>query len=222
MGKIGNWGNFNPRSREGSDERIPFTRFRMIYFNPRSREGSDSGERCSARIWSKFQSTLPRGERRAPKVAFSGPPLFQSTLPRGERRCSCSSSLSKCIISIHAPARGATPCSVTYTYRAFDFNPRSREGSDIFTSISAAKEEDFNPRSREGSDDDAEHILIEYRISIHAPARGATQIRLRQHGHIADFNPRSREGSDSDDLAKDTSNDNFNPRSREGSDFNFI
>ena len=56
-------------------------------------------------------------------------------------------------------------------------------------------------------------------ISIHAPARGATQNRKGHGKQIVDFNPRSREGSD--DIALQSVHKlivNFNPRSREGSD----
>ena len=55
-------------------------------------------------------------------------------------------------------------------------------------------------------------------ISIHAPAKGATEIPLWCSDTDGNFNPRSREGSDAlvnivTEVAK-----NFNPRSREGSD----
>ena len=56
----------------------------------------------------------------------------------------------------------------------FNFNPRSREGSDNTDAAKEAAEEYFNPRSREGSD---EHY----------------QNRRRSRRN---FNPRSREGSD--------------------------
>ena len=56
--------NFNPRSREGSDTiRSLFPSF-CCHFNPRSREGSDRRSPCLFRTRSRFQSTLPRGERR--------------------------------------------------------------------------------------------------------------------------------------------------------------
>ena len=55
---------------------------------------------------------------------------------------------------------------------------------------------DFNPRSREGSDLEVQANDLTKTISIHAPAKGATIIR--QHTGITGkyFNPRSREGSD--------------------------
>ena len=101
------------------------------------------------------------------------------------------------LISIHAPARGATsmaamgttlgngfqstlprgerlvkPCCLKYP---FNFNPRSREGSDKRHSRNMFETIDFNPRSREGSDlHRFRHVLVVVGISIHAPARGAT------------------------------------------------
>ena len=55
----------------------------------------------------------------------------------------------------------------------------------------------FNPRSRKGSDRHAfwcyEHL---FGISIHAPARGATEPVCSGLICSADFNPRSRKGSD--------------------------
>ena len=84
-----------------------------------------------------------------------------------------------CKISIHAPARGATTdqgCKFLYKT---DFNPRSREGSDLSTSEIIAAMPDFNPRSREGSDwQEQENKIVQSWISIHAPARGATDSGL--------------------------------------------
>ena len=36
------------------------------------------------------------------------------------------------VISIHAPAKGATPAPAEAETGEINFNPRSREGSDIF------------------------------------------------------------------------------------------
>ena len=78
----------------------------------------------------KFQSTLPRGERRhevqqQTQVRDFNPrshegsddrvqcilcaiTQFQSTLPRGERQCRLKYEIEQAEISIHAPTRGAT------------------------------------------------------------------------------------------------------------------
>ena len=126
-----------------------------------------------------------------------------------------------------------------------DFNPRSREGSD--ESETPQQERDmlyFNPRSREGSDGDTDYICFCSRISIHAPAKGATFIAFAVVFSVvlfqstlprrerrwwmtllhrrADFNPRSREGSDYTGVSSLIGNRNFNPRSREGSDLPLV
>ena len=100
-------------------------------------------------------------------------------------------------ISIHAPARGATDDLLAFLGQDQDFNPRSREGSDLFLdqtpfyvvtfqstlprgerrkrSPRRQGYHHFNPRSREGSDQYGSHGHNSWQwISIHAPARGAT------------------------------------------------
>ena len=58
---------------------------------------------------SQFRSTLPHGERPLAKGAVSGASLFRSTLPHGERRLCRGLGQHAVDVSIHAPARGATP-----------------------------------------------------------------------------------------------------------------
>ena len=147
----------------------------------------------------RFQSTLPRGERQICQAISNLGFKFQSTLPRGERRkrnCgnqdvsyfnprsregsdkrSRKSAFTDQRISIHAPARGATPVWFSSVITFFNFNPRSREGSDKEGAAPETEDDDFNPRSREGSDDNSFQQVFVHLISIHAPARGAT---LRQ------------------------------------------
>ena len=100
------------------------------------------------------------------------------------------------MISIHAPARGATttrrsarPVTPHFNPRSREgsdmqrrsccvfsgyFNPRSREGSDCESRDNTILFQDFNPRSREGSDLKVIGLISIFKISIHAPARGAT------------------------------------------------
>ena len=126
--------------------------FSSMHFNPRSREGSDVAGRPIAAS-EPFQSTLPRRERRdipTPKVT-----------PRHE-------------ISIHAPAKGATPLA-------------SEVKQQLSISIHApAKGATDNNRPRNACGF----------ISIHAPAKGATSVRQTSARPSRNFNPRSREGSD--------------------------
>ena len=77
--------DFNPRSREGSDSAPGFFSDPLIHFNPRSREGSDHCRLLPLRFLQRFQSTLPRRERRSRNSSVWLSWKFQSTLPRRER-----------------------------------------------------------------------------------------------------------------------------------------
>ena len=77
--------DFNPRSREGSDGDIHTISHLLSHFNPRSREGSDRALCLKTAMRLTFQSTLPRRER-------------HDVYKR----------LFRILISIHAPAKGAT------------------------------------------------------------------------------------------------------------------
>ena len=78
--------------------------------------------------------------------------MFQFTLPCGERHCRDKSLSHACIVSIHAPVRGATS----------------------IVQIPAEHGERFNSRSRAGSDQDFSALAAWCFVSIHAPVRGAT------------------------------------------------
>ena len=99
---------------------------------------------------------------------------FQSTLPRGERHDTRNNILNSFLISIHAPARGAT---------SLDDSTQKGDGISIHAPARGATTE---CRQRKFS-------TI---ISIHAPARGATSEADTRSGSEENFNPRSREGSD--------------------------
>ena len=99
----------------------------------------------------------------------------------------------------------------------------------------------FNPRAREGRDHDlVGRVQDQLTVSIHAPARGATQANtetpatsiefqstrprgarlgtIQQTAIPESFNPRAREGRDADDRARRPRLRGFNPRAREGRD----
>ena len=99
-------------------------------FNPRSHEGSDDFHRLFIPRITRFQSTLPRGERQ--ELDLLGVVLTD--------------------ISIHAPTRGATFLGHLPPFHKQDFNPRSHEGSDLNAQLRTDITFDFNPRSHEGSD----------------------------------------------------------------------
>ena len=60
----------------------------------------------------------------------------------------------------------------------------------------SVQKSDFNPRSRKGSDNDGVALESKIIISIHAPARGATDSDQGNDISGSYFNPRSRKGSD--------------------------
>jgi len=54
------------------------------------------------------------------------------------------------------------------------FNPRARTGRDLFARRSLRRKSCFNPRARTGRDYYWGVVIEMSRVSIHAPARGAT------------------------------------------------
>ena len=80
---------------------------REACFNPRSREGSDIGRLSSSYVIVMFQSTLPRRERR--KVGMSGIRI-KCFNPRSREGSDMARGgwATDNVVSIHAPAKGAT------------------------------------------------------------------------------------------------------------------
>ncbi len=135
-------------------------------------------------------------------LIYLHPQQFQSSLPRRERLVCNSRCPFKICISILAPAKGATFRHYSICKAFIYFNPRSREGSDRLVAHLKIIHPNFNPRSREGSDAvksiSAIDVLIFQsslprrerlialvynistpKISILAPAKGATSLRKR-------------------------------------------
>ncbi len=127
--KCRHFGCFNPRPRAGGDQSAYSPRATLGCFNPRPRAGGDLRIRwlrprnvvsihAPARGATKhpgvgfyrdrFQSTPPRGGRPRRTNAARHIVLFQSTPPRGGRRSAPAGPAPECLVSIHAPARGAT------------------------------------------------------------------------------------------------------------------
>ena len=114
----GQW-YFNPRSREGSDQRPQQAAAQGAEISIHApAKGATSRIMSIASTVSIFQSTLPRRERRGRSAHCGTSSTFQSTLPRRERR---SAGLAPAFSSMH-------------------FNPRSREGSDVAGRPIAASE----------------------------------------------------------------------------------
>jgi len=99
--------SFNPRSRAGSDI-SPSSSFHLSIVSIHAPARGATATRNREARPTRFQSTLPRGERQITDQTVKAGKMFQSTLPRGERHKACFAAASdKC------------------------FNPRSRAGSDL-------------------------------------------------------------------------------------------
>ena len=73
---------------------------------------------------------------------------------------------------------------------------RPCEGGDGGVPGIGQRLEDFNSRPREGGDTESPEACQRHRISIHAPAKGATETPLAERQTPAYFNSRPREGGD--------------------------
>ena len=147
-------GCFNPRPREGGDARCVMALRWWACFNPRPREGGDVSRAVEAGRHVLFQSAPPRRGRRAVRGLDA---------PAAE-------------VSIRAPAKGATSeCSGTMlTSTRFQSAPprRGRPGTPnhrraITSFQSAPPRRGRRVRSADGSGG--------HRVSIRAPAKGATR-----------------------------------------------
>ena len=78
-------------------------------------------------------------------------------------------------ISIHAPAKGATPCRYRRSAVHAGFQSTLPRRERRRSGAGNCQRWDFNPRSREGSDDIPNYKDLILWISIHAPAKGATE-----------------------------------------------
>ena len=188
--------NFNPRSRKGSDSLFTIAAtISKISIHAPAKGATDLTLGTS--FPSIFQSTLPQRERLLLDYLFHIHTIFQSTLPQRERRTWFAQVPLVLAFQSTLPQRerllsASFPSIHTY------FNPRSRKGSDrqqspiilsifLFQSTLPQRERlfispyiliiyNFNPRSRKGSDAEKRAVYLLYRISIHAPAKGATAI----------------------------------------------
>ena len=122
----------------------------------------------------RFQSTLPRGERRYGLDGYTVANVFQSTLPRGERHPALRSPPRISSFQSTLPRGERQLAELLDCVSKGNFNPRSHEGSDDDDDDRYYVKQNFNPRSHEGSDNNTAYIFVYRIISIHAPTRGAT------------------------------------------------
>ena len=113
--------SFNPRSRMGSDQQPGGYRYNGRGFNPRSRMGSDRNSLSSC---FRLISFNPRSRMGSDFLPRAGLPYFL-------------------MVSIHAPAWGATGFAWCRRHRWRRFNPRSRMGSDTAAIRIRSKDQKF-------------------------------------------------------------------------------
>jgi len=118
--------------------------------------------------------------------------LFQSTRPRGAR-CRAIKLRSETVVSIHAPAWGATRF-MSLIINIMCFNPRARVGRDFSITSSSLFGLFQSTRPRGARLATADPVTTED-VSIHAPAWGATRPIFRV-SPVKRFNPRARVGRD--------------------------
>ena len=168
-------------------------------------------------------------------------PVFQSTPPRGGRQFCTEFSILAAIVSIHAPARGATamrwpscatpslfqstpprggrPGSMRHVrpYRVFQSTP-PRGGRHAFTPrmLTEGVFQSTPPRGgRPQTDEEAAQAAC---VSIHAPARGATKTPAYcGTASSVSIHAPARGATESHD-ARSVVHRCFNPRPREGGD----
>ena len=100
-------------------------------------------------------------------------PLFQSTRPQGARPID--TFFANKSLSFNPRARRGRDCeSVRSSTTCSCFNPRARRGRDSAILYCIPPFPCFNPRARRGRDHQIPPLLAKHRVSIHAPAGGAT------------------------------------------------
>ena len=100
------------------------------------------------------------------------------------------------VVSIHAPAEGATFVSTVQRKHYACFNPRTRRGCDERSGVYLMTPKEFQSTHPQRVRQLPDFALryFDY-VSIHAPAEGATCLILKLNQTLS-FNPRTRRGCD--------------------------
>src|SRR5690606_11745117 len=122
--------------------------------------------------------------------------MFQSTRPRGARPEARALTTDVDLVSIHAPAWGATRGAGAHDRRRPGFNPRARVGRDQSRHRSDVERRVSIHAPAWGATDWTINVRGSGWVSIHAPAWGATRLRGHETRSKPSFNPRARVGRD--------------------------
>ena len=143
---------------------------------------------------------------------------FQSTRPRGARQVLADNETAIVIVSIHAPAGGATLYRKSQNI-SLSFNPRARGGRDLTLPHHLKSQFPFQSTRPRGAR--RATITVDYiakAVSIHAPAGGATFIVLRVVIHHCVSIHAPAGGATPVVYSSPEPNRCFNPRARGGRD----
>ncbi len=165
-----------------------------------------------------FQSTRPRGARHTSALSAENADEFQSTRPRGARQAGNKQKMTLTGFQSTRP-RGARHELRTGFGQARVFQSTRPRGARQYKTITFSHVYSFNPRARAGRDlvGERDNRII-YRVSIHAPARGATFCKPSGSRSYTRFNPRARAGRDAAVVSTILPDGCFNPRARAGRD----
>jgi len=172
---------FNPRTREGCDHEIAKNMDNYRCFNPRTREGCDSLPLKNCCKNPPFQSTHPRGVRPTFSAHDDKFAVVSIHAPARGATISIKGNFGKYQVSIHAPARGATCASfqaVNSAYVSIHAPARGATVLELMVKQSWILFQSTHPRG-------VRRELVREAsngggVSIHAPARGATHLRNSQ------------------------------------------
>ncbi len=144
--------------------------------------------------------------------------MFQSTHPRGVRHGLRIQIVDTITFQSTHPrgVRRGIPAAVNPILRSF--NPRTREGCDINTKEWCRVLSVSIHAPARGATERKNRLRDVERVSIHAPARGATYNCMLLSLRLLRFNPRTREGCDGRSVHRIFHYCCFNPRTREGCD----
>ncbi len=167
--------SFNSRAREGRDRSVKSSGATIWRFNSRAREGRDNLPPAGNFGRFLFQFTRPRGARRLrARLRNAEAKRFNSRAREGRDGLSVRPT-SQSMVSIHAPARGATSATLVLLPLHLGFNSRAREGRDVIRCTVRQYERLFQfTRPRGARQARRQGLWTLLTVSIHAPARGAT------------------------------------------------
>ena len=144
---------------------------------------------------------------------------FQSTRPRGARHPDDKQALLDSMVSIHAPAWGATTGKTTRLLALLEFQSTRPRGARPFPLRSMPALSDVSIHAPAWGATTSVQLPCKVScVSIHAPAWGATSGSITSWTCIFRFNPRARVGRDARSAVQTKQAASFNPRARVGRD----